>query len=440
MKKPTTRTTTWIFFALFSGAEAFAQVVPDQSTDQAPFSFSLPGQPLAQGVGEIGSLSKVVSFEGLLARSDGQTLSIELADQRVMRFRLDSRTRYLPDGSSGRLAAFRIADVVEVKADAAERGYFLARSVRFIRRPSGEEEAEILQSPEVNYRQEENVIDSVSIDPARDTRRLSLVAKPNAISAGPELATAASKSAISSGLADSLIASIRTKVNEGFGRLPNFRAKLVTSMFHSTTKKVKWVPNGVIEAEVAYEGDHEQYSDIQVNGKRPANAPALGDSEYMRSFNNAWSSGDFETISHCVFSGLEDSDFHKTGTDRDAEGELAVYQFSGGRASTCIAVRSESQIAYPSYKGSLKVRTQSQDVVHVELEATDMPKGFPLDRAERSVDFGVVRIGAEQYLLPTTGYWFGCYRNSYYCFLNRVDFRDYRHFKSDSIVRFDAGN
>jgi len=103
-------------------------------------------------------------------------------------------------------------------------------------------------------------------------------------------------------------------------------------------------------------------------------------------------------------------------------------------------VRSDSQVAYPSFKGSLKVRSATQEVMHVEMEATDMPKGFPLDRAERSVDFGVVRVGPEQYLLPTTGYWFGCYRNSYYCFLNRVDFRDYRHFESDSKVQFGAGN
>jgi hypothetical protein len=267
------------------------------------------------------------------------------------------------------------------------------------------------------------------------------VAKPKAIAeSAVDAAPSLKHTPAHEGLEDDLIASIRRRVNDAFERLPNFRAKLVTSMFHSTTKKVKWVPNGVIAAEVAYEGDRELYTDIQVNGKRPATAPATGDAEYMRSFNNAWSTGDFETISHCVFSGLEDSDFHKAATERDAEGELAVYEFSGGRASTCIAVRSESQIAYSSYKGSLKVRTQTKDVVHVELEAIDMPTGFPLDRAERSVDFGVVRVGAEQYLLPTTGYWFGCYRNSYYCFLNRVDFRDYRRFKSDSIVRFDAGN
>ena len=414
MTRAKTRTTTWIFLVM-SGVKAFAQIPSDPATD----GFTIAG------LGTFGSSGKVVSFAGLLARSDGETLSVELADQRVIRFRLDAQTRYLPDGPSGRLSGFRIADFVEVKAAAAERGYFLARSVRFVRRPTADEEAELLQSPEVNYREEDNLIESVSIDPARDTRRLSLVFKPNAIPARAE---------------DDLIASTRRRVNEAFDGLPNFRAKLVTSMFLSNTKKVKWVPNGVIAAEVAFEGGRELYSEIQVNGKRPASAPLTGDADYMRSFNNAWSSGDFETISHCVFSGLEDSDFHKTGTERDAAGEIATYEFAGGRASTCVAVRADSQIAYSSYKGMLKVRTQTEDVVHVELEATDIPKGFPLDRAERSVDFGVVRVGAEQYLLPSTGYWFGCYRNSYYCFLNRVDFKEYRRFKSDSTVRFNAGN
>jgi hypothetical protein len=431
-----TRAVTGIFLAVLAAPAAVAQVAPAETPD---------GFSLITGFGKPGAVSgsssqKAVRFEGLLARADGQTLSIELADQRVLRFRLDAKTRYLRDGAAERLAGFRIADVVEVRAETAERGYFLARSVSFLRKPSGDEQAEVLQTPEVNYRQEENVIQSVSIDPARDTRRLSLVAKPAAIPATSELGPTTSTSAGSLGAEKDLIASIRGRVNSAFENLPNFRAKLVTSMFHSTSKNVKWVPNGVITTQVAYEGQDEQYSDIQVNGKRPATAPATADSEYMRSFNNAWSSGDFESIAHCVFDGLQDSDFHQAASEHDADGELSVYEFVGGRASTCVAVRSETQVAYPSYKGSLKVRKQTGDVVHVEVEATNIPQGFPLDRAERSVDFEPVRIGPEQFLLPTTGYWFGCYRNSYNCFLNRLDFREYRHFESDSTVRFAGGN
>ena len=112
--------------------------------------------------------------------------------------------------------------------------------------------------------------------------------------------------------------------------------------------------NGVIAAEIAYEGEQETYSEIRVDGKRPANAPLSGDADYMRSFNNAWSTGDFENLAHCVFAGLEDSDFHKTGTEQSDVGDLAIYEFTGSRASTCVSVLSQSEIAYPSFRGAFK--------------------------------------------------------------------------------------
>jgi hypothetical protein len=164
-----TRTATWIFLAMVSGVEAFAQVISDQSPDEGPFSggiFSPIRSPESSGQSpsSLGISSRgIVNFEGLLARSDGDTLSIELPDERVMRFQLNERTRYVPDGPSGRLAAFRITDVVSVQAQAESEGYFLARSVRFVRNPSPAEQAEILQCPEVNYRWEENVIGSATV-------------------------------------------------------------------------------------------------------------------------------------------------------------------------------------------------------------------------------------------------------------------------------------
>lgn len=56
------------------------------------------------------------------------------------------------------------------------------------------------------------------------------------------------------------------------------------------------------------------------------------------------------------------------------------------------------------------------EILHLELEAIDIPAAFPLDRAERSVDFEVVPIGQSSYLLPKTACWFGCFRNTYSCF------------------------
>jgi hypothetical protein len=206
-------------------------------------------------------------------------------------------------------------------------------------------------------------------------------------------------------------------------------------MFRSTSKPVKWIPDGVVTAEIAYEEDRESYTDLQINGKPPVSAPLTADSDFMRSLDKAWSTGDFKTISHCIFSELSDSDFKPVGTGQSNGEAPLVYEFSGKRSSGCIGINFRSEISYPAFKGSMKV-TPSGEILHVELEALDIPAAFPLDRAERSVDFGTVSIGEAKYLLPQTAYWFGCFRNTYSCFLNRVDFRDYRRFEADSTVKF----
>jgi len=373
-----------------------------------------------------------------LLRSDVQTLSIELPDQRIIRFELNEKTQYQGEDGSGKLDAFHMADFVHVEAEVDSRGFLLAHSVRFLRKPNQQEQGEVRQSPEAMQRSIGNLIQGQDIDSMQDDRRLNLVAKPSPIADGQRREDSARRVEfqIDSSADGDLIQRARKKVNEAFGNLPNLRAKQVTSLYHSTSRPIKWIPDNVVTAEIAYEEQRESYSDIHVDGKEPADAPIQGDSDYMRSLDKAWSTGDFETISHCVFSELDDSDFHKVSSERAVERDLAVYEFKGGRSSSCIGIKFKSEVAYPAYKGLMKVKPKTGEVVHVELEATDVPRSFALDRAERSIDFEMVRIGREQYLLPSTAYWFGCFRNSYSCFMNRVDFRDYRLFQADSTVRF----
>jgi hypothetical protein len=417
------RAATWVFLVTAS-VPAFAQ-----GTMSWPF-----GSALASPAWPFGPPHSRVNLEGLLAHADSETLSIELSDRRVIRFRLNGRTRYRTDGASANLSAFHVADVVGVESDVDDKGYLEARSVRFVRKPSPDEQSEIQQSPEILQRWRQNVLGDSPLDQAKDDRRLSLVAKPAAIPDRRESETLHSGKAATA--VDDLIPLIRTRVQEAFESLPSFRAKQVTSMFHSSSKPVKWIPDGVVAAEIGYEENREFYSDIRIDGKRPGNASETVGSDYMRSLDKAWSTGDFETISHCLFSELEDSDFRRTAVERGSEGDVVAYEFAGRRSSACIALKFRSEIAYPAYKGLMKVHARTHELLHVELEATDLPAAFPLDRAERSVDLATVSIGTSEYRLPVTGYWFGCFRNSYSCFLNRMDFRDYRRFEADSTVRF----
>jgi hypothetical protein len=369
-----------------------------------------------------------VRLEGLLARTDGETLSIELHDERVVRFRLDEKTRYQPETPPDDLRSFRVADFIEVQSEVDGGGFLRARFVHFLRTPSGGEKAEVFQNPEMIHRWRQNELGGTAA-PDDDDRRLSAIEKPGAIECIADECN---------GSRDVLIALIRRRIDDAFDELPKLRSRQVTSLFHSTSKPLKWIPEGVVSAEIEVEEGSEAYSNIHINGKMPPTAPETAGPEYMRSFDKAWSTGDFEGIAHCIFSELDDAAFHKAGVERNEGRNIVRYDFTGRRSSGCIGIQYRSEVAYPAYKGVLKADPNTGEVFNVELEATDIPAGFPMDRAERSITFSKVSVGSKEYLLPATGYWFGCFRNSYSCFLNRIDFRSYRRFDAESTVRFDG--
>lgn len=235
---------------------------------------------------------------------------------------------------------------------------------------------------------------------------------------------------------DALIPLIRRNVMDSVAGLPNLRSKQVTSLFHSTSRPVKWIPQGVIAAEIAVEDRRESYTHLQINGRRPASAPETADATYVRTLDKAWSTGDFEGIANCVFSELQDTDFRRGGDQSVGDRRIVRYEFAGRRPSACVGVQHRSEVVYPGFKGRLDADPRTGEVVHIELEATDIPSSFPMDRAERSVDFKTFTIGGKPHLLPATAFWFGCFRNSSSCFLNRIDFTDYRRFQAESNVRY----
>lgn len=81
-------------------------------------------------------------MEGFLVCSDGETLSVELPDQRVIRLELGDKIRYFPDARPETLASFHMTDFVQVESEVSNKGLLIAHSVRFIRKASPEHGAE----------------------------------------------------------------------------------------------------------------------------------------------------------------------------------------------------------------------------------------------------------------------------------------------------------
>jgi len=120
-----------IFLTVALDLDALAQMPPsEQSTTPASPAWTL-GRPHTRG---------------LAFCSDRTTLSIELADQRVIRFQLDGKTRYAGDSGPGTLASFHMADFIQVESEVDTKGFLLAHSVRFVRERSPGEVAGICKA------------------------------------------------------------------------------------------------------------------------------------------------------------------------------------------------------------------------------------------------------------------------------------------------------
>jgi len=63
-----------------------------------------------------------------------------------------------------------------------------------------------------------------------------------------------------------------------------------------------------------------------------------------------------------------------------------------------------------------------------------VPDNFPLDTIEWVVDYAPVRIGGQQYVLPVHAENLACWRGSFRCSKNTIDFRNYKKFTSESQV------
>ena len=72
------------------------------------------------------------------------------------------------------------------------------------------------------------------------------------------------------------------------------------------------------------------------------------------------------------------------------------------------------------------------------LFRSNMPRAFPLDTVESSVDYDYVLIGDARFLLPVHSEALSCERGTSNCNRNTIDFRNYKKFSADTNITFDS--
>jgi hypothetical protein len=460
-------------FAVLAGCVA-AQVDP-------PYPGQDPSRPQQQrGSGipnpfphkKTSTKEPLAEASGVIVDLTNKTFSITTSDRRVMIFQLLKETKFTDGAKTMDFQDLGVGDELKVESRSDPDGNLLAVNVNLVKRgapakgytpPPGPVAAGTAGSAAAENERPEpapTVLQSASADEERPALKRGKPKKlaheddlekeverdetasvsPRPVAAAPGAESAAAEPTESTvgdtsappvpvvKDADPYIAKAREAVKETIEKLPNFFCDQFTTRYTSPRKPVDWRPVDLLSAKVIYEDGKERYENQKINN-RPVK-------DLEKSGNGSTSTGEFGSWLADVFSPGTAAKF-QNGTNTTLNGrDSRVYSFEVEQEHSHWKIMPTSQYYYPAYNGSVWVDKTTGQTLRIESGAINMPKDFPIDSVETSVDYDYVIIGSKKFLMPVKGEVLSCWRDRYVCDRNVIQFRNYHRFGAESDVKF----
>lgn len=224
---------------------------------------------------------------------------------------------------------------------------------------------------------------------------------------------------------DDLLGRAREAAIEFNEKLPAFLCDQLVSRYESRTLKPQWKLRDRVQLELAYTKGKEEYRNIRLNG----NPLKKGSPEET----GTWSTGEFGTTLISIFASTRPEDFRFRGDSEAAGIQALVYDFSVPKERSQWTIRYGYAVR-PAYEGSLWIDPASARVLRIEMSSRQLPANYEVDKVEMTVDYGWVDIAGTRWLLPVRSENLACYRGTFHCARNEIEFRNYRKFEVESQV------
>lgn len=246
-----------------------------------------------------------------------------------------------------------------------------------------------------------------------------------------------SASRFSQAEADELLKRTRENSLAAVAEMPDFVVKQLIQRSAAYAGTNNFRPQDRLVVAVSYRASgQEEYKVLSVNGLVQPNP------EVRRSYSEvggASSTGEFVTILSTVFKPENDTVFTMVDTDtiRERRALMFDYEITRDKARQVLSVGGlATDSAISGMKGRLWVDIETGRVLRIESEATEIPKGFAMSSARRTVDYDWTMIGEERYLLPVLSdvRMVQRYRDQMYESRNVIRFREYQKFGTEVII------
>lgn len=355
-------------------------------------------------------LAADVSFSGTLERVGQESISIQLADRRVIDARLPNTSSFTALAIS---AAYRMGDLVEMRCKAIrpvwEEGTSRYQSLeitalRLVRRLTTEELSRTLAGPP--FREGENLLSRPDVAIAAPGGELD---KPRAASGDRKLEHA-------------------REVNLDYAsHLPNFVADETAKRYTSDIKSPQWRNVDIIETEITFTGNRAVRKQIRRNGK-PWTAPF----EALPGFK--WYGG-FGTEIRPLFDAQCPTAIEYEGRSEVSGWQLLEYRFSSPPDGCFVPFYFEYQRYNPARTGNAFIDEAGGNVIRLDEEARGFPADFPFAQREEHVTWDYVRIGDASHLLPTKADFLVSYAAGVRWRVE-VAYKNHRHFEASTNLTF----
>ncbi|HSP68460.1 MAG TPA: hypothetical protein VLN48_12075, partial [Bryobacteraceae bacterium] len=211
--------------------------------------------------------------------------------------------------------------------------------------------------------------------------------------------------------------------------LPNYLVQQMTTRYQSDRPKSGWTALDIVTADLTVQDGQESYKNIKV-GNKSVNTP-------MDQIEGTRSTGEFSTmLEQLLETGA--AKFRAGGTDTIHNRSAFKYSFEIARELSRWRIEAPSQLYYPATKGTIWIDKETSRVLRLEQQGKPMPALFPFDTIESTTDWDFIRLGTSgPYLLPVEAEVLSCQRGTSICSRNKIEFRNYRKFGSETNITFD---
>ena len=210
-------------------------------------------------------------------------------------------------------------------------------------------------------------------------------------------------------------------------QLPNFRCVQET---HRLTAPAK-TPDQLKEAdsyldELIFEDGKERYQRLETNGAKAETAPIEDKGVSSRN--------EFGSLLRGVFDPSMGATYRWAGRSMALGVLCQVFEFDVLRAKSNFVLHAGNSVAAVAYTGRVFIDEELGMVRRLTIQGTGLAKDFALQSPSLSLDYGMVKIGEKDYLLPLRSTL--QLRQAKVFVRNERTFRLYRKFTAESQIKF----